>query len=374
MSTARTISHRTVREFATALFQAAGVNEDEAAVVSRSLINSNLRGHDSHGVVRVIEYLGQLRDNKLVPGADLEIVSETDAMLVCDARLGFGQVQVARLCDQLINKASRLGIASGTMRNCGHVGRLGEWVESVADQGLAALIAVNDNGVLQCVAPPGGTQPRISTNPIAIGVPLSPSTTAAGHAMKRPDPLVIDMSTSVVANGKINVARLSQQECPEGWLLDANGAATTDPNVRFADPPGSILPLGGEEFGFKGFGLGLMIDLLVGGLSGGLCPPADDGEVECNNVLMIVWSPEMAAGENHFTAEANKLVDYVRSTPTRDGAEIRLPGDRSSQTESERRRDGLPIDSGTWDALTKAAADLGVDVPTESHVDGRGNG
>ena len=126
MLATRTIPHRIVRDFASALFQAAGVNEEEAEVVSRSLVNSNLRGHDSHGVVRVTEYLGQLRDGKLSPGADLEVVSETDAMLVCDAGLGFGQVQSARLCDRLINKASRLGIACGAMRNSGHVG----WVSA----------------------------------------------------------------------------------------------------------------------------------------------------------------------------------------------------------------------------------------------------
>ena len=183
--------------------------------------------------------------------------------------------------------------------------------------------------------------------------------------MKRPDPLVLDMSTSVVANGKINVARLSERECPDGWLLDSTGQPTNDPNVRFSDPSGSILPLGGIDHGFKGFGLGLLLDILIGGLSGGVCPPAEAADRDCNNVLIVAWSPGSFAGESHFIQQANKLVDYVRSTETRAGVDrIRLPGDRSNECAAERRANGLPIDEGTWSSLTDAARELGVNVPT----------
>jgi len=323
--------------FASSLFQAAGVPRDEADLVSTSLVGSNLRGHDSHGVVRIPGYLG------------LEIHSETPAMLCADAGFGFGMVQMTRLIERLDEKVGQVGVACGTLVRCGHVGRVGEWAELVASRGRAGLVTVNDNGVLKCVAPPGGTEPTVSTNPIAIGVPTGDR------------PLVVDISTSVVANGKVLLQRMAGQSCPDGWLLDAAGRPTSDPAVRFTDPRGTILPMGG----YKGFGLSLLLDILVGGLSGGSCPPAAEGAPGTNNVLMVVWDPERFAGTGHFLGEADKLIEFVRGVKRMPGVEsIRLAGDRSNQTMRLRLAEGLPLDAGTWDSLCETAAGLGVEPPT----------
>ncbi|MBW3539521.1 MAG: Ldh family oxidoreductase [Planctomycetes bacterium] len=345
------ISADELRRYAAALLQTAGALEHEAAVTAESLVLANLCGHESHGVIRVPEYTGLMRKGQLVPGAELSVVAETPALLAGDANRGFGHMQCRRLIERLIPKARAVGVACGTVRNCGHVGRLGEWVERAAREGLAAMMSVNDNGVLKCVAPPGGTQPRISTNPIAIGVPTGG------------EPLVLDISTSAVANGKVHVTRTAGRECPPGWLLDSEGRPTTDPNVRFADPPGSILPMGGEQ-GYKGFGLGLLLDVLVGGLSGGWCPPAPEGAIGTNNVLLVLWDPERHAGRRHFESEAAKLIEYVRDVRRRPGVEaIRLPGDRSAALRREREREGIPLDEGTWAKLGRLAERLGVNVP-----------
>jgi LDH2 family malate/lactate/ureidoglycolate dehydrogenase len=343
-----------LRSFVTGVFRAVGVPVDDAAVVAESLIEANLRGHDSHGAVRVWDYLRQIEKGELVPSAELRVHSETAAMLAVDAQLGFGQVQMRRVIDLLVPKARELGTATGTVVNCGHVGRLGEWVERIATMGLAGLMAVNDNGVLQCVAPPGGTSPRISTNPIAIGVPTGG------------EPLVLDISTSTVANGKIKVAYLAGKQCPPGWLQDHAGNPTTDPAVRFKDPRGTILPMGGEADGYKGFGLGLLLDLLVGGLSGGFCPPAPPDAPGTNNVLLIVWDPQRFSGMEHFVREAEKLIAHVRETPRKEGVDaIRLPGDRSGLSKSERLRDGITLDGKTWKRLREAAERLGIAIPDE---------
>ncbi len=342
-----------LQQFTSNLFQAGGVALDEAHIVARSLVEANLRGHESHGVVRVPAYLQQLRSGELVAGAKLEILSETASMLTADARFGFGQVQAVRVIERLLPKAREQGLACGTMKNCGHVGRLGEWVERIASEGLAGLVTVNDNGVLQCVAPPGGIEPRISTNPLAIGVPTGTD-----------DPLVIDFSTSAVANGKVKVAHVAGDECPPGWLQDSAGHPTTDPTVRFTDPRGTLLPMGGEAQGYKGFGLGLLLDVLVGGLSGGFCPPAPEDAPGTNNVLIVIWSPEQFAGQAHFLTEAGKLAAYVKSPPFKPGVgAIRLPGERSAALATERRTEGIPLDRGTWQALMGAAEALGVGVP-----------
>ena len=341
-----------LKQFGTALFLAADVPQDEAEIVSASLVDANLCGHDSHGVMRIPSYVRQLQKGELVAGAKLEPESETGALLAADAGFGFGQVQTVRLIERLLPKAKEQGLACGTMLNCGHVGRLGEWVERVAREGLAGLIAVNDNGVLQCVAPPGGTEPRISTNPIALGVPTGE------------EPLVLDISTSAVANGKIQVARLAGTECPAGWLQDAEGNPTADPNARFTKPAGTILPMGGEQ-GYKGFGLGLLFDILIGGLSGGLCPPAPPSAPGTNNVLLLLWNPELFAGSAHFLGEADKLIDYVRNCRRKAGVDaIRLPGDRSAKTRRERLTEGIPLDAGTWQSLQSLANELAIDVPS----------
>lgn len=338
--------------FATALLRAAGVDADEASIVAESLVLSNLCGHDSHGVVRVPDYIEQLKVGELKTGVELRITSETAGLSVADAGFGFGQVQSRRLVEQLALKATEQGIACGTMINCGHVGRLGEWVECAAADGFAALMAVNDNGVLQCVAPPGGIEPRISTNPIAIAVPTGD------------EPLVLDISTSCVANGKVFVQQTAGRQCPPGWLLDADGNPTTDPSVRFTEPKGTILPMGGEH-GFKGFGLGFLFDILVGGLSGGFCPPERESAKMTNNVLMLLWQPELFSGKQHFINQADSLLAYIRATKRLDGVEeIRLPNDRSKSTRISRIKNGIPLDPGTWNSLVQSASVVAVNVPS----------
>jgi uncharacterized oxidoreductase len=341
----------TLREFAVDLFLAAKVDRDEAATVAQSLVESNLRGHDSHGVIRVAEYIEQLGTGQLIAGGTLRILAETSAVIAGDGGRGFGQVLCRRLIEIVGAKAREQGVACGTLMNCGHVGRLGEWVERAARDGLAGLISVNDNGVAFTVAPPGGIAPRISTNPIAIGVPTDA------------EPLVLDISTSAVANGKLKVARLAGREVPPGWIQDAAGNASNDPNVMLTDPPGMLLPFGGDQ-SYKAFGLGLLFDILVAGLSGGFCPPAPSGILECNNVLLVLWDPAWFAGHDHFRGEADKLINAVRDTPRKPGVDrIQLPGDRSADVKRDRLVNGIPLDGDNWETLARLAKQLDVRPP-----------
>lgn len=346
------LSSEKLQKFVGALFRAAGVTANEASEVATSLVESNLRGHESHGVLRVGDYLDALKTGELCSGVEWQVLTETPAVLVADGRRGFGQVLARRLVIALIEKCRPLGIACGTLKNCGHVGRLAEWVELAARHGFAAMMSVNDNGVLKCVAPPGGLEARISTNPLGLAVPTSD------------EPLVLDLSTSVVANGKVRAKLLAGEACPPGWLQDANGNPTTDPASRFSENSGTLLPLGGEAHGYKGFGLGLLLDVLIGGLSGGSCPPAGPDEIGTNNVLMVLWDPVRFAGTSHFLGEADKLIEYVRSTPRKAGVEqITLPGDRSAAVRRDRLAKGIPLDAGTWQMLSDAAKELGVALP-----------
>lgn len=345
------VSRSELERFAAGLLRAGGASAEDARLVAESLLDANLKGHESHGVIRIPDYVEQLRLGELVSGVDIAVMSETPAILAGDAGYGFGQVQCRKLIDRLEPKARALGVACGTLKRCGHVGRLGEWVERAAERGLAGFITVNDNGVLKCVAPPGGIGAKISTNPMGLAVPTDG------------DPLMLDISTSAVANGKVKVALMSGKQCPPGWLLDAEGNPTTDPATRFSKPEGTLLPFGGEQ-SYKGFGLGLLLDCLAGGLTGGYCPPAPEGVPVTNNVVMVLWDPTLFAGKEHFVTEASKVIESVRSTPRRPGVDsIRLPGDRGHNLHDERTRNGVPIDGGTWKALGTLAEKLNVSVP-----------
>jgi hydroxycarboxylate dehydrogenase B len=351
-----TIVAPVLTKFTTSLLAAVGVPADDAQIVATSLVGSNLRGHDSHGVMRVPQYVDFVERGEYRLGVPLEIVHETPAVVVCDAHLGLGQVQAHRLLDLVVPKAQSLGVAVGTARESGHIGRLGEYAERAAEMGLLLLATVNNRGAGQRVAPPGGIEPRLATNPFCAGVPTGDSDS----------PLVVDFGTSVVAEGKVRGYYISGRPVPEGWLLDHHGRPTTDPSVLYQSPMGSILPLGGAQ-SYKGFGLGLIMDLWAGGLSGGRCSHADAPPLGGigNNVVFMVFDPALFAGRDTLLAQASHLVDYVRATPRAPGVDcITLPGDPERNTLRQRTASGIPLDDRHWAKLTELAQRLGVSLPS----------
>jgi uncharacterized oxidoreductase len=337
--------------FAEALFRASGVPEDEAVRVARSLVDANLCGHDSHGLIRVVQYVDAIRDGRLKPGASFTVVKQTAGVLVVDGGMGLGQVQAHRLLDRLVPRAQALGLAAGTLMHCGHIGRLGEYAEAAAAHKLALVASVNNHGFGRGVAPPGGTEARIGTNPLCIGVPT------------RAEPVVLDIGTSVVAEGKVRVAFNKGQQVPPGWLLDPEGRPTTDPGVLYKEPRGSILPLGGTQ-AYKGFGIGLVLDMLVGGLSGAPCSTPGLPNLSANAVLFLVLDIEQFAGAAHFLNEASGLAGNVRSCPRAQGVEeILLPGDPERRAKTLRSLAGIPLDDGTWKQLCALAERSQVAAP-----------
>ena len=215
---------------------------DEARVVAELLVEANLVGHDSHGVIRIPQYLGQVEAGDIVPDAAVEVAHEAPTLAVLDAHWGFGQVAMSRGVDMGLEKAQATGMAAISVRQANHVGRLGSYVERIAEETAIALMFVNGAPVCR-MAPWGGREARHGTNPIAMAFPS-----------RSGPPVVLDMTTSAVAEGKVRVQRNRGAEVPDGWLLDAEGQPTNDPNTLYADPPGTILPLGGS-LGHKGYGL-----------------------------------------------------------------------------------------------------------------------
>lgn len=347
------ISSSDLQDYAAALLEAGGFSAEDSIMIARSLVSSNLAGHDSHGVSKLIGYIDDLRKGDVVSGAAFSIVQETASSCVADGGKGQGQVMMPRFLDVLYGKVGDTGVVSGAMRHCGHVGRLGEWVEQIAAHGYAGFVAVNDNGFYRFVAPPGMTQACTSTNPIAFSVPVRDGA-----------PFILDMSTSAVAMGKVRLAYNAGQDCSAGALQDAEGQPTRDPAALCeGDVRGSILPMGGDQW-FKGFGLSMVVDFLTAGLSGGFTPPAPDGAPGFNNVLAVIWDPQRFSGLEHLQQQAQKYMDYIAAIPVR-GQEgpVRIPGARAQETKQNRQADGIPLDRSVVERLQACGVDLGVALP-----------
>lgn len=338
--------------FARGLFQAAGTPDDEADRVARSLVDANLCGHDSHGLIRIPQYLGAIADGRLKPGAAFTVLKQTAALLVVDGGWGLGQVQAHRLLERLIPRSQALGIAAGTLKHCGHIGRLGEYAEVATAHQMAFFASVNNHGFGRGAAPPGGIEPRIGTNPLCLAVPTNQ------------EPAILDIGTTVVAEGKVRVLYNQGARVPEGWLLDAQGKPTTDPAVLYTDPRGTIQPLGGNQ-AYKGFGIGLLLDMFCGGLSGAPCSRPGLPLLGLNAVFFLALDVEQFAGAGHFLREVTDLAAAVRDCPRAEGvAEVLTPGDPERRSKARRLRDGIPLDDGTWGQLRAAAERSGVAVPS----------
>ncbi|OHB80514.1 MAG: dehydrogenase [Planctomycetes bacterium RBG_16_64_12] len=346
-----TFSAKELTKFAADMLVAEDVGREEAELVADSLVGANLRGYDSHGLMRIPFYLDRAKKGEVVPGAEFEVLRETPSLLTVDAHWGYGQTQARRLTERLIEKARDSGVGVGTMRHCSHVGRLGEYCEMAAEAGLVSMMMVNNHGAVRRVAPPGGKAPRLSTDPLAVGIPNGD------------EPLVLDFCTSVAAEGKVRVKQIAGELCPDGWLLDSEGRPTNDPNLLYADPPGSIRPMGGDQ-PYKGFALGLMVEIFSGALSGGVCSREVPTNPIGNCVFLMVLDPGHLGGAEHFAGEVSSLVAYIRGCPRVDGVdEILLPGDPERRTLKRRLAEGIALDEKNWEQLVNLAAKLGVDVP-----------
>jgi uncharacterized oxidoreductase len=221
-----------------------------------------------------------------------------------------------------------------------------------ADAGMASMMMVNTHGHARRVAPPGGTAPRLGTNPIAFGVPTEQGA------------MIVDFGTSVTAEGKVRVKKIGGQQCPPGWLLDSNGQPTTDPNSLYATPPGTILPLGGDQ-PHKGFALGLIVEIFAGALSGGVCVREKPINQNGNCVFFQVINPATTAGAEYFADQIRDLVTFIRGTPRAAGVnEILLPGDPERKVMNDRLKNGIPFDEGNWKQLAELGTKLGVNVPS----------
>lgn len=349
-----------LREFVIAVVRGMGADADVAAEVARHLVGSNLAGHDSHGVIRVPQYVGDTDRGLLIPSARPVLAREGEVAALVDARRGFGQHSTMFALEWAMARARRHGVAMAAVRHSTHIGRLGEYVERAAAEGLIGLVTVGAVGAgIGGVVPFGGRTRFLGTNPWALSVP------------GRTRAFVFDAATSTVAEGKVRVARAAGKPLPPDAIVDRDGRPSRDAEAFYAG--GALLPLGGALAGHKGYGLGLASALLgalgmIGDaeptLVGATPPEAADTRGRVAGVFLQAVDPAClgdAARYRELVDEA--LAAAKRQAPAEGVAEVLVPGEPEERDRARRSREGIPLPAATWAELGAVAARFGVPLP-----------
>lgn len=337
-----------LKKIASDIFAACGTPEGEAKLVAAELVEASLMGMDSHGVMRIKWYFDEIQRNRIKPGASIRIEKETPTIAVVDGGYNFGQVVGLRMVEIVSRKAKEANISCAVCRHCHHVGRLGSYVQKLAERNLIGIAFASCVKEGHFVAPWGGREGRLATNPLAYGIP------AAGN------PMVLDMSTSMISEGKIRFLMHQGKDVPSGCILDAQGQATTDPKAFYGPPKGVIMPFG-SELGYKGFGLGILVEAM-GRILGG--EALSDEYSFLNMVCLIAVDPEAFSGKSVFTSLVEEFSGYLKSaTPAPGFDKVLLPGELDFSTREARLKEGIPVPEATWKTIVKTAEKAGVPLP-----------
>lgn len=338
-----------LRAYTTAITEAAGTPRDLAEIVANSLVDANLAGHDSHGVLRVPPYCATIDKGEILPGVRAHVIEHRKATARIDGGWGWGQPAMHLAADAAIECASQYGMGSAIVHNCYHIGRAAPYVEKVARAGMFGLIMANAGPM---VAPYGGRERVMGTNPVAWAMPRAEGT----------PPLSFDIATAAIAGGKLQVAISKELDIAPGLLVTKDGQPTVDPNDYFGG--GAILPFGGH----KGNGFNILAQMLGVGLMGA-SGQSFNGPPGVNGPTIIVLNIEFFTELESFIAEIEAQCDRIsRSLPAEGFNSVLLPGELELLTEQERTRTGIPIPDSVWADIAATAAQLGVNHPAPEPV------
>lgn len=343
-----------VETFARRVIAAMGAVPTVAATVAGHLVGANLAGHDSHGVLRIPQYVREADAGTLLPGVEPVLLRQRGALGIVEAGRGFGHSATALAMEWAAARTAEHGIAACAVRHANHLGRLGEYAEIAAARGVVGITTVGVVGA-GLVAPFGGVGRFLGTNPWSIGIPASGP------------PMILDFATSAVAEGKVRVALAKGVRLPEGALVDAAGAASTNPADLYAG--GALLPLGGALAGHKGYALSLAAALV-----GALAMIDDEAPTAAGTTsqipagpwlagaLVIAIDPEWFGGADRYRTAVERSLEALRAQPARAGGEILVPGDPERRSRARRSVEGIPIPAATVAELDEVARRYGAGV------------
>ena len=336
-----------LRQIGYEIFEAVGCLPEDARIVTDHLVESSLFGHDSHGMIRLYEYISFVKRGVWNPRGVPKIVSERPCTAIVDGDRAFGQISAAFATRVAMAKAREHGTGTVTLRNCSHVGRCGAYPLMVARKRMMGIAFVNAGRLGRQIAPFGGLDGKLSTNPIAFASPR-----------RGADPIMVDMATSVVAEGKVRVYRNRGDRLPEGWITYHDGDTSRDPN-DYLESGGAILPLGGVA-GHKGYCLSFIVEMLGGTLSG---EGVASGEVDMtsNGVLLTVYDIEHFTDLETYYDEVETLISHVQTSRVDPNlGEILVPGEPEFRSAKERTEKGIEIDPTTWSRICSEAETIGL--------------
>jgi LDH2 family malate/lactate/ureidoglycolate dehydrogenase len=340
-----TVAAPVLRSFSESILLAADVPAHKAAIVAASLVAANLRGVDSHGIQLLTFYVDQLLAGEMNPHAEGRIVSESGSCLLFDGQNGIGQWVAETCCGHAIRIAGEHGVALVTARESNHFGACAWWAEKMRDAGKIGIVMCNASPI---VPPWQAKEGRFGTNPICMAVP---------------GPWLLDMATTTVAAGKVFKAFINHQpEIPAGWAFNSEGVPTTKTEEAYH---GMLMPLGG----YKGSGLGFLVEILCAVLSGGAMSNEVGGirfrgKLVRTSQMFIAIDVARFMPLEEFTARMESLVALVKSAPPAPGYhEVLVAGEPEWRTEAERLRNGIPISEGNWETLVKTAERVKVEAP-----------
>jgi uncharacterized oxidoreductase len=329
----------------TGIFQAGGAPLDEAATVAEHLVTANLMGYDTHGVIRIPQYVGDVKRGVIIPGAAVRIEKETETAAVVDGGWNFGQVAGLRAIEIAMSKARHGGIAMVVTHRSNHAGRLGAYTQKAAEAGFLSLAFCNSPKEGHFVLPWGGSQARLATNPLSFAIP-----SGVGF------PVLADFATAETTEGALRLYRNLNKPLPAGWIVDPQGKPSTSAADFYGPPKGAILPFGGAR-GYRGFALSLLVEIM-GGLLGGSPILKDQAG---NGLAFIVIDPAAFLPPDQFDAMMQELRGYVKSSPPAPGSsEVLLPGEPEAKRIEERRKNGIPLDDTTWEQIRQSALSVNV--------------
>jgi len=341
-------SASSLRAFCEEVFLSCGVAQEDASIVADSLVQANLRGVDSHGVARVGIYVKRLKMGLVNPRPNVEVAQQSAATLLVDGDNGMGQVVGVRALELGLDKARKSGGVSVGVRHSNHYGAGAYYVQHAVARDAIAFAYSNAPPTM---APWGGVDPYLGTNPYAYGVP------AGEHR-----PIILDMATSIVARGKIILMAERDEPIPEGWAIDEQGNPTTDAQEALE---GSVLPFAGP----KGYALSLMIDIMAGALTGAGFGPGINSMYDNFDDPQNVGAFFQLVDLSHFTdpatfkARVDRMIEEIKSARKAAGTEeIFLPGEIEFRTEEERMVSGIPVGAETVSELKDVGRSCGVDI------------
>ena len=349
-----TVTSTQLTNLSRSLLKAAGASDEEAEVVTKFLVNANLAGVDSHGVVpNLIIYVQGIRSGDIKPRAKIEVRMESPSTAIVNGNWGFGQMICSRAMQVAIEKAERTGVGAVGVLNCNHIGRLSEYAQMAIDKGMIGFITANCEPY---VAPYGGRTPVLGTNPLCYGIP--------GGSRKA---IVVDYATAAAAEGKVRAALYRGELLPPGWIVDSHGRPSTNPADLYEPPlpperikmAGALLPFGG----YKGYGLGLIVDVLAGILTrAGSSQDMTSGWL-ANGVFLMALKIDNFLPLEEFERRVERLAKAVKNSPRAEGfAEILIPGEPEIKESERRLRNGIPIPDKAWEPMVDTCKQYGVDV------------